>query len=90
MLDECCLAISVAHFIATAIIVEKTIETDTLDRDYEGADGSEGLQSAACSDSYNTQGTKLIFFHTRGEVNIDKCVEFVHHNVDIVTSDASA
>ena len=90
MLFECLFKQEVTHLVAGGIVVEQTVEADTLDRGHEAARGCKGLQATAGADANAGQRAVLVFLLSRLIVDVGQCVEFGHDDVNIVAADAVA
>ncbi|KXT34493.1 hypothetical protein HMPREF2141_02320 [Bacteroides uniformis] len=87
MVEEGTLHGQVAHGVASGIEVEQPIETNGLFRTYECAYRSVGLQAAAGADTYQLKATQTGLFFARLEIDVCQGIQFVHHDIDVVTSD---
>ena len=78
----------VAYFVPSGIEVEKSVEADGFFRAKERTDRSVRLQATTRADADNLQRTHFLFLLTSVEIYIHQHVQLVHHDVDIVASDA--
>lgn len=78
----------VAHGVSPCVEVEQAVEADGLGRADEGAYGCVGLEAAARADAHHLELAELGLHFARLEVYVGQGVELVHHDVDVVASDA--
>lgn len=78
----------VADGITAGIVVEQAVKADGLLAAYEGAGRGVRLQTATCSHAHQLQASQLGLLRTRREVDIDKRIQLVHDDVNVVAADA--
>ena len=87
VLLESLFELEVADLITPSIVVQQSVETYTLYAGHKTAGWSEGLQTATGANAHHRQYAMLVFLRASLIVDVGKCVEFVGHDVDVVTSD---
>ena len=76
----------VAHLVTTCIVVQQTIEANTLYAGYETASRRVGLQTATSSNAYHGKGAMLGLLLAGVIIDVGKGVEFVSYDIDIVAT----
>ena len=87
VLTEGFLQFKVANPVAIGIIIEQTIEPDTLLACYEGTQRSFGLETTTGADANEGELTERGIVLARLEVDVCQSIQFVYHDVDVVASD---
>jgi hypothetical protein len=77
----------VAHLVTIGIVVEQTIEADTLDAGHETASRCVGLQTATGTDTYHGEGAMLRLLLAGVIIDVSESIELVDYDVDIIASD---
>ena len=80
------LHINIAHHITTSIIVQQTVEADTLHGSYKATRWREWLQSTASSDAYHRQRAVLFFLLAGVIVDVGERVKFVDHDIYVIAA----
>ena len=88
MLCECLFHGNVANYVTASIIVQQAVEADALHTGDKTTRRREWLEAATCTDADHSECAVLVKFLTRLIVDVGQGVEFVDHDVDVVTSDA--
>ena len=79
--------IEVAHFVTPGIEVEQAVEAHADGAGNEGACGYGGLEATTGADAHYLELAQFGSYETGGEVDIGQGIQFVEHNVDVVTAD---
>ena len=90
MSNELALEFKVANLIASGIEIEQAIEAYRCLRANEGAHRCVFLQSTTGANAHELKGAMLVVFEASLEIDVGKSIELVHHDVDIVATDACA
>ena len=87
-----CVKLMFQHAVAYAgirmIEIQQSVQSDRDVRADECTDGRERLQSATCADTDDVEAAMGRAVGTCVQVDVGQCVELVHDDVDVVTSDA--
>lgn len=76
----------IAHIVATGIEVEKPVEADALLCSYVGSYRHVVLQTSASAYPHDLKRSGLRLGATLDEVDVDKSVELVENDIDVVTT----
>ena len=88
MAAEFAFEFKIAYFVAVGIEIEDAVEAGSFLGDDEIADMQILLQRAGSADSHDVQCAMFRFYLACLEIDVGEGVEFSHHNLDIIGTDA--
>ena len=90
VLRECLFQLEVADVVTSCVVVEQAVEADALHAGDERSQRSFWLKAATSADADNRECAMPGLVVTLLEVDVGERVKLVHHDVDVVATDARA